>query len=172
MSAADAPWGFKVNSWADLPAAIATTQQAGAIGTAHLLRSLMLGRIALLPLSPDMSATKIKYFIRHARRPATIMLIGDDDGLDRGPAGWPLAERAVRWAAGCLVHATGAQVAHYESAIRAAEIVGRVLIIECSTATEDAWMQVVATAPNRPGGLLIRSASGPHPIPLDRGQVQ
>lgn len=165
-------WSFQVNTWDDLAAATAAAQQAGAIGTAHLFRARMADRITLLPLLPETSVGKFKLFARHSGRRPAVLLIGDDDGLDRGPRGWGLSERAVRWSAACLIHAAGAELAHYEAAIQAAETVGRMLLIECSTGTADAWVQLVRSAPNRPSSLLIRPNTGPHPLPMDKGQMQ
>ena len=49
---------FEINSWADLNRGIDVMQRAGAIGTAHLLRALASGRIAMLPILPDESARR------------------------------------------------------------------------------------------------------------------
>jgi hypothetical protein len=155
-----------------LATAIVQAQQAGAIGTAHLMRALAAGRIAYSPLLPDSSATKFKEFARAtAHRPA-VVLIGDDDGFDRGPAGWTLAGRAIRWARSVLLHAAGAELAHYEGAIEAAQIMGRVLVIECSTATLSAWAPLVGAAPQRPSVLVIYPREGVHPRPIERRATQ
>ena len=101
-----------------------------------------------------------------------MVLIGDDDGADRGPAGWPMARRAVGWAAGILLHAVGAEISHYEAAIVAAEIVGRVLVIECSPPTLPAWTTLVQAASHRPSVLAIVPRGGVHPLPADRSNLQ
>jgi hypothetical protein len=152
--------------------AIVQTQQAGAIGQAHLMRALAAGRIAYLPVLPDSSATKFKAFARAvAHRPA-VTLIGDDDGFDRGPDGWTLAHRAVRWARSVLLHAAGAEFSHYEGAIEAAQIMGRVLVIECCTATLDAWAALVGAAAHRPSVLVIVPRGGVHPVTPSRSKMQ
>ncbi len=165
-------WAYPVNSWADLPGAIALAEQVGAIGNACLMRALAVGRIAYLPVLPDTSAMKLKAFIRATVRRPSVVLIGDDDGFDRGPDGWALARRAVCWARGVLIHGAGAEVHHYEAAIEAAEIAGRVLVIECSSATLGAWAALVGAAAHRPGTLLIYPRGGVHPVMPDRRRVQ
>jgi hypothetical protein len=156
----------------DLARAIVFNEQVGAIGQAHLMRALAAGRITYLPTLPDMSATRFKVFASAtAHRPA-VVLIGDDDGFDRGPDGWTLAHRAVRWARSVVLHAAGAEVGHYEGAIEAAQIVGRVLVIECGTATLDAWAAVVGAAPHRPSVLVIVPREGVHPIAQPRERMQ
>ena len=168
-------WAYRIESWADLPGAIIASERAGAIGQAHLLRALVAGRIAYQPLLPDTSASSFKTFVRAtSRKPSmpSIVLIGDDDGFDRGPDGWRLAARAVRWAASIVLHGAGAELSHYETAIVAAQIVGRVLLIECGSATLDAWTMLVASAPHRPSGLVIVPSGGVHPLPADRSKMQ
>lgn len=172
MSTTASAWPFAVNNADDLACAIVQAQQVGAIGTAHLMRALAAGRIAYLPVLPEMSATRFKAFIRAtAHRPA-IVLIGDDDGFDRGPDGWTLAARVLRWARSVLLHAAGAELAHYEGAIEAAEIVGHVLVIECCTATLDAWAALVGAALHRPSVLVIYPRGGVHPVLPDRRVLQ
>jgi hypothetical protein len=147
------------------------TEAAGGIGLAHLLRALRQGRIAFLPAPADTSVTKFKNWVRiTAGRPA-VALIGDDD-LDQGPSDWPVADRAVAWAKSILIHAAGAEISHCETAVIAAEMVQRVLIIECGTTTMDRWITLVRAARHRPPFLVIRPRQGVHPIPLDRSRMQ
>jgi hypothetical protein len=98
------------------------------------------------------------------------VLIGDDDGMNRTPIGWPIAERAVTWARSILIHAAAGEIVHYETAILAAEMVHRVLIIECGTATLDAWIELILSARHRP--ISFSRVKGVHPIPLDRSRMQ
>src|SRR5690242_14430986 len=88
---------LQIESWEDVDAAIVMQLKAGAVGTAHLYRALRDGRIALLPITPDTSASKFKAFARATGNRPAICLIGDDDGCRRGPAGWPLAVPAIQW---------------------------------------------------------------------------
>lgn len=165
-------WAYRIESWADLPGAIAANERAGAIGQAHLLRALAAGRIAYFSLLPDTSSSSFKAFARATSRKPAVTLLGDDDGMDRGPPGWRLATRAVRWAASIVLHGAGAELAHYETAIVASQIVGRVLIVECGTATLDAWAALVRAAPHQPSVLVIVPRGGVHPLPMDRGAMQ
>jgi hypothetical protein len=156
----------------DLAAAIVLNEQVGAIGQAHLMRALRAGRIAFQPLLPDTSSSRFKAFARATFRRPAIVLIGDDDGFDRGPQGWRLAERALRWADRVLLHGAGAELAHYEAAILAAEHRHRVLVIECSSATLDAWAALVRGAPHRPATMVIVPRGGVHPLPVDPSKLQ
>jgi hypothetical protein len=162
----------KVRDWSDLPRVIAISKAAGAIGQAHLLQALYTGRIAFLPMLPDTSVTRFKSWARAtANRPA-ISLVGDDDGMNRSPTGWPVADRAVRWARSILIHASGAEIYQYEAAVVAAELIQKVLIVECCSATLGAWVQLVRDAPNRPVTTVIAPKGGVHPVPMDRSKMQ
>jgi hypothetical protein len=162
----------QVRAWADLPRAIAISEGAGAIGQAHLLRALYTGRIAFLPMPADTSTTKFKDWTRGtAGRPA-VALIGDDDGCEAGPSAWRTADRAVKWARSVLIHGAAAEIHHYETAIVAAELIHRILIIECGSATLDAWVRMVKTAPHRPTTMVIVARDGVHPVPVDRSRMQ
>jgi hypothetical protein len=163
---------LRVENFDDLAAAIVLNEQAGAIGQAHCMRALLLGRIAYYSLLPETSSSGFKAFARATSRKPAIALIGDDDGFDRGPPGWRLAERALRWANGVLLHGAGAELQHYEAAIQAAEMGRRVLVIECSSATLDAWAALVRAAPHRPSTLVIVPRGGAHPLPADRSKMQ
>ena len=103
-------------------------------------------------------------FAARARAKPAIVLIGDDDYLDRGPNGWRVAQRAIRWAAAVLLHAAGATRGQYLGVIEAAERVGRVLVVECSTTTLPAWADLVAAAPHKPSVLVIKPTVGAHPV--------
>ena len=159
---------FPVNTWDEVTRAILVMEQAGSIGTAHLLRALASGRIALLPILPDESSTKFKAFARMTGHRPAVVLIGDDDGFDRGPGGWAQAGRALSWAKSVMLHGAGAELFHYEAVITAAELTRRTLIVECSTATLPVWVELVKAAPHRPETVLIQAAGGPHPLPVAR----
>jgi hypothetical protein len=63
-----------INSWDDLPAGIATAEQAGTVGVAHLMLALRAGWIAFLPLLPETSAGKFNWWAGMTRRrPAVVM---------------------------------------------------------------------------------------------------
>ncbi len=162
---------FQVDTPADLADAIILSDRLGAIGLAHLLRAVAQGRIALFPLLPDTGATQFEAFARATSHRPAVALLGDDDGLNRGPAGWSMAGRATAWARAALVHGAGAEPSHYEMAIQTAKPARRVLIIECGSATLDAWASLVSDAAHRPSALIICPHGGVHPVPGDRGAL-
>lgn len=116
------PSSFQIRTWADLPRGIIAAEQAGAPGLAHLMRALAAGRIAFLPLMPECSHTRFKQFSGLTKNRPAIVLVPDDDYQNRGPAGWMVAERAVRWAANILLHCAGAELFHYEAAVQAVQL--------------------------------------------------
>jgi hypothetical protein len=157
-------WTCQVDDLADLARTITLTEQAGSIGTAHLMRALASGRIALLPLLPKESSSKFKAWTRLTKHRPAVALIGDDDGFDRGPVGWAQARRAVAWARSVMLHGAGAELFHYEAAIMAAELFHRTLIVECGTATLPAWIDLVKAAHHAPRTLIIQPHDGVHPL--------
>jgi hypothetical protein len=163
---------LRVDTFDDLPEAIRLNEAAGAIGQAHLLRALRQGRSAYFPLLPDSSSSKFKAFIRAAGQRPAIVLIGDDDGFDRGPQGWSLTDRAIAWARHIMIHGAGAEIVHYEAAVFAAQLAGRCLVVECSSATLPAWIALARMAAHRPPTLIIEPRNGIHPLPIDRRAMQ
>ncbi len=160
------------HSHQDFSHLIVAAEAAGAPGFAHLLRGVSAGRIAtLLPIWPRCTAADFKRFVRSTADAPGIALIGDDDYCNRGPTGFPVAQRAIRWAEWILLHAAAAEVAHYEAAIFAAQMRRRALIIECSTSTLDAWVGMIQRAPHRPATLVLVPHDGPHPVMPARGAV-
>jgi hypothetical protein len=155
-----------VKNWHELSRAIVVAEQAGFIGTAHLLRAIAAGRIALLPLLPHCGAAGFRAFALATRDRPAVVLIGDDDGLGRGPDAWTRAGRAVAWSRCVFLHAAGAELFHYECAIKAAQLLGRCLLVECDTGTLPAWRPLVRTAPHTPRTVIIRPHQGTHPLPV------
>ena len=83
------------------------------------------------------------------------------------------AERAIRWAASIILHAAMAEVAHYETAIRAAQVVRRLLIIETETCALEQWLSLVQRVAPRVPLLLIAPENGRvHPTPPSRENLQ
>lgn len=162
----------RVETWDDLAAAIVLAEQQGAIGTAILFRARLNGGPALLPLARDASASRFKQFVRLTSSQPAIVLVGDDDGLETGPAGWSCIERAIRWPASVVIHAAGAEAEHYELALAAAQICRRLLFIECGSRSAPGWIEAVRRAPQRPNVLVIEARDGVHPLPVDRNGLQ
>jgi hypothetical protein len=147
--------------------AILLAVQAGSIGVAALLRAVRDGRIALFICQPE-NASDFKTWAAKTAGQPVVCLVGDDDGLERGYVAWRgYAFRMFRWSDRVLVHAAGADVAHYEAAILAAEEGDRVLVIETGSIQAERWLQALATVPRRPT-LLIWPKEDVHPIPVDR----
>ncbi|HUN44131.1 MAG TPA: hypothetical protein VMU81_27885 [Acetobacteraceae bacterium] len=161
-----------IETQADLAAAIVLTQQAGAIGQAHLMRALAAGRIAYQSLLPETSTSQFKAFMRAVSHRPAVVLIGDDSDLPQGPDGWSQARRAIRWAKAIIVHAAGAELEHYEAAVTAAQTVRRTLIIECGSLHLPAWISAVRAAPHSPSTLVIQPRGGVHPVPAARETLQ
>lgn len=169
----DAAGALVIRSWDELPGAIALAEQAGAIGLAHLLRANLQGRIAFLPLVPSTSARTFKQFLGQTRNKPAVILIGDDDySPAAGPSRWPIAERAMRWAATFVLHCAGAEVHHYEAAIQAVQVVRRVLFIETSTKGAEAWIDLIDAEQKRSSTVAILPREGAHPIVPAREVMQ
>ena len=93
-------------------------------------------------------------------------LIGADDYRNTGPADWPLCGRVLAWARSVLLHAAGAQAAHYAGAIAAAERSARVAIVECGTANLPQWLaETKRRNPNAGITIILPSDGGEHPVP-------
>jgi hypothetical protein len=87
-----------------------------------------------------------------------IVLISDDFGDSRDPSEWRCAISAIAWSRTALVHGTGAQVEHYQTALLAAELTGRCLFIETDSAHAPAW--AAAIQPREIPCLLLRPPNG------------
>jgi hypothetical protein len=87
-----------------------------------------------------------------------IVLISYDFGESRDPAEWRCATSAIAWSRTSVVHATGAQVEHYPTALIAAEITGRSLFIETDSDHAPAWG--AAIQPREVLCLLLRPPNG------------
>jgi hypothetical protein len=153
-----------------LRGAIHIADQIGMTGTAVLLRAVRDGRISLHISRPE-NALSFKNWARTTQGQPAVALIGDDHGLRRGAAAWQgFAYRMVRWGSHVMVHAYGAEAAHHEGAIAAAEGGARVLLIETGTASAPSWLRVLAAIPPRKT-LVIWPRDGIHPIPEDRSSA-
>jgi hypothetical protein len=164
-----------ISTPADFNTAILLAEQFQAVGQIVLLRA---ARDRLCVYVPLLHETPVRAFKRSIALPAikktpAIALIGDDDGLDRGPGACRAARQAVRWAASIIVHASGAEAVHYAAAVMAAQIVRRVLIVECSSHTAAAWLELVQQTKGHPANLLIHPPDGGvHPAPTPPERLQ
>jgi hypothetical protein len=144
----------------------------GAIGSAHLLRAMKAGKIALLPISTNVDPAEVEILLKNKLAKPTVILVGDDDGMDRGPAGFPAIKVIVRWSKKILLHASGAEIWHYDLAVKAASENGHCLLIECNARTLSAWMAVIAAEGRLPQTFLVLAKDGQHPISGAKGKVQ
>jgi hypothetical protein len=160
-----------IASQSELADAINEAIVAGAIGTPILLSALYRGEICHQQIVPGGSVSAAKQFLRGAGDKPSVLLIGDDDGANRGPPGWPGAPKAVEWGRWFLLHAAGAEPKHYQLAIAMAQIHRRVVVIECTTSTLPAWIAMTEKARNRVGGMVIYPRGGVHPMMPDRAAV-
>jgi hypothetical protein len=92
-----------------------------------------------------------------------VVLLADDLGDSRDPDEWRSAVSAIAWARAAVIHGTGGRVEHYAEAVRAAETLGRCLMIETNSARAPAW--AAAIHPREiPGLLIIPPRGGVHPV--------
>ena len=164
---------LRIDTWADVPRAISTMQLAGADHRVPVLQALYAGRIGTWEAQRTGCTGACKRFLVMVRKPA-LVIIGDDDDFPTGPDGWPVAQRLLRWARQVVIHGAGGHPAHYEGAVMAAEVVGRLLLVECGTAHVEAWK---AAAQRWAGQAIIqavqvRDGAAPHPLPAGRSRAQ
>ncbi len=130
-----------------------------------VFRAAALGDLAAFGLTARSTAFPWK-MVNKFRLP-TVGIIGDDDYSASGPDGWASARAAIGWCAAAIVHAAGAEAAHYAEAVLSAQQIGRLLLIETDSANAPAWL---ARLTHRPV-LLIQSMDGPHPVMPAKGAV-
>jgi hypothetical protein len=92
-----------------------------------------------------------------------VVLISDDLGDSRDPDEWRCAISATAWARASIIHGTGGKVEHYREAVRAAEVMGRCLMIETDSAHAPAWAGAIHTR-EIPALLFIPPPGGVHPV--------
>ena len=163
---------LKINRWADVPAAIATMQAAGAGHRIPLMQALYHGRIAHLELHRGGSARLFKLWAAMSRLPALALLGDDDHAVPDGPDTWPLAPRVLRWARFIVVHGGAGRPEHYEHVLALTAVHRRVVMVECSSANIPAWQAAAQRWAIGAQGLTMQPPPGcPHPS-LDRGSMQ
>ena len=163
---------LSINSWDDIPAAIARFQAAGAGHRVPLLQALYHGQIAHLELHRASSARQFKQWAAASRLPA-LALLGDDDHepLD-GPGTWPLAPRVLRWASFVLIHGGAGRPEHYQYAVSLAVVHRRLVMIESSSANIPTWRVAAERWALDARGLTMQPPPDcPHPS-LKRSEVQ
>lgn len=167
--------GIKINGWDDIPRAIAVLQLAGtpgAEGRVVCLQALYRGLIAHLDVNRATSSGEVKRFIAGVRLPA-VVLVGDDDDAPTGPAGFKPAQRLLAWAHHVVIHGAAGDPEHYRAAVIAAQVTGRLLLIECVSKTIPAWQ---AAARKWATGAVVQVLQPPpgqsHPTPVPASALQ
>jgi hypothetical protein len=146
---------------------IALCHDLGLVGRQQLLRAVRRGEIGIV--EPARGAMVPLKLLERSLLP-TIAIIGDDDYASTGPAAWPATRRLFRWAAGAMIHATGADAASYQFAIDITLRCRRFLLIETSTAHMRAWGDALQ-ARHIPF-IGLQPPSGSHPIMPPKGAMQ
>lgn len=132
---------------------------------AEIVRALAAGRCILACVTR--SAAEIDLRALEQRRMPVVILFVDDDGRSSGPAGFPCARKALRWARAHFIHGTGAEPGQYDLAVQLAERHGSCALIETSSVAATEWAAFArrAAMPRRaPGLLLIPPPGGVHPV--------
>ncbi len=139
-----------------------------------LIQGVLDGRIAHDEVQRPGSARRLKAFLALTARRPTLILVGDDDDAPTGPDGWPTARRLMRWARVVVLHGTGAERWHYETSVNTAELCGRLLMVETSSAMLPAWMAATKRWAPAAGVQVLRVPEGlpPHPVTPAREFVQ
>ncbi len=158
---------FDLRNPDDIRKAIAVLQSLGAVGLPTIFRDgVLANRCAFAGIAKRESpfpSSKMAEFTG-----PSIVLIGDDDDAATGPLKWRSATQAGRWANAVMVHGAGAEEHHYHAAIAAAELVGRVLVIETSSRHVDDWAAFL----RHPRTLLVKVSNGlQHPKPRNRSDL-
>jgi len=99
----------------------------------------------------------------------SLILVGDDDGLDTGPRGWACARVLTRWAKGAVIHGAAGTVETYRDAVRLSVFSRRVVLVEAGSANLMAWHRLFADAgvPT----VNIYPSKGPHPVAMPREKM-
>ena len=146
---------------------ISTTAAMELPGRVELLRAVRRGEITLVAC--DRQGMPPRRVLKASGRPL-IAVIGDDDYRSTGPTGWAATRRLLYWARAGMIHATGADVRSYRTAIGMALVSWRFLLVETDSAHLDEW----SGALHKHGVpfLGLRPPKGSHPVAPDRGRVQ
>jgi hypothetical protein len=135
-----------------------------------IMREVCAGRLALV--QPAREGIVSVGRLKRMGRPV-IFVIGDDDYLSTGPGGWASVDRLMAWAAHIIIHGAAGYVEHYAAIALAAQVTGRLLLIECASAQVQAWRDSAAAKGGDAVIQAVVAAPGvQHPAPLDKMSVQ
>lgn len=134
---------------------------------AELLRWVRSGAMALIEVPRD--AIWPKRQLKAVQKPL-LVLLGDDDEMATGPAGWRCLNAGCRWPRAAVVHAAGAESGQYEAFGALAVMNRRLLLVETTSAHAAAW--IAALRLHRVPVTAILPRGGVHPLPVQPEQVQ
>ena len=90
-----------------------------------------------------------------------VVVVGDDDGDDRGPGGWPASiAGTISRSRVVMLNASGGEAHHYALAVQAALAVQTVLIIETTSQHVEAWLELL----NGKSVITVLPRGGVHPV--------
>lgn len=142
--------------------AIARLQASGDAWHAPLIRAAGQGRIRL-GLVPRGARLPLRD-LDDTAKPTLILLAGDDGTGPAPPEAWPQHKRLLRWCRAVLLHGAGGHPEHYAMAVDGAMQHKRLLLVECDSASLDAWISAVTRYAPRASALGIAPTTGPHPV--------
>lgn len=128
---------FTPTSRADIARLLSQAEAAGAGHLAGILTPVIRGELDVIAPTRNTLALPFKRVGRRGQ--PVVVIVGDDDYRPAGPSTWACAWRIRAWAAFAIVHGTGAQRAHYDMAAGVAQRVGRLLLIETTSAAAQDW---------------------------------
>jgi hypothetical protein len=136
-------------------------------GRVELLRAVRRGEITLVEC--DRQGMPPRRVLEASTRPI-LAVIGDDDYRSTGPTGWAAARRLQYWARSGMIHASGADVPSYRTAIGMAHVAQRFLLVETDSAHLDEW--AASLRKHNVPFIGLRPPTGSHPVAPDRSTLQ
>ncbi|MBB5695519.1 hypothetical protein [Muricoccus pecuniae] len=114
-----------------------------------LLRASLAGEFRIVGVLPG---GRVPPRAMEPTRPPTLVIVSGDPNFPEPtppPSAFPKVQKAIRWAATIIVHATGGRREDYATVAAAVPILRQVLLIETGTSQEDAWLRLVSAEVDR-----------------------
>jgi hypothetical protein len=144
---------------------IALYHRHGATWHIPLFKAARDGLIHLKVINPDIRVPVRDTDPATYRAPTVVLLCGDACDGRHTPAHFPQAVRWLRWACAIMLHGTGGKPEHYVAAVTAAQMAGRVLVVDLPSAALPGWFELAQRVAPRASGLVIAPPpGGVHPI--------
>ena len=153
----------------DVARMIAMGEAQGHGHMAELLRPVMRGELNLILPLRDTLMPPLRRMEKRGRPVA--VLVGDDDYVTTGPAGWACAMKLREWAHFAVVHGTGARPEHYAMAACMTVQVRRLLFIETSSAGAQLWAGFLRERIPELPFMGFLPPDGAHPVMPSKGVV-